>query len=116
LKFRPTDFLDDPREEVGMNALAIMPRWFRTAVMMIVMAGVTVGGMTGSAYALSRRCNALLTRLDLDYEQANFWAALANSAAADGAWDEYQHDWSMYNLWLTQGSADARVANRAHCL
>ena len=99
-----------------MSVSAVVPRLFRTAMVVIVIAGVAMGETVGSAYALSRRCNALLLRVDSDYEKANFWAALANSAAADMAWDEYQHDWSMYNFWLLQGGADARVASKAHCL
>jgi hypothetical protein len=55
-----------------MNTFAIMPRRFRAALAIIVMAGVTVGGLAGSAYALPRNCSGLLNKVNYDYGKANY--------------------------------------------
>jgi hypothetical protein len=94
-------------KEVGMN--------FRTAMVMIVMAGVTAGGMAGSAHALPRNCNSLLARIDEDNAKAYYWSALAASAADDNAWEEYEFYTAEYTFWVQVAAADLLGANRAHC-
>jgi hypothetical protein len=94
-----------------MSTLATMPRWFRAALVMIAVAGATVG----SAYALPRNCSGILKRLDEDTAKANYWAALALSASQDHAWDEYQFYQGQYAFWVQQAGSDLLAANRAHC-
>jgi hypothetical protein len=42
-----------------MSTLATMPRWFRATLVLTAVAGATVGGMAGSAYALPRVCGEM---------------------------------------------------------
>jgi hypothetical protein len=97
-----------------MNTLAIMPRWFRTAMVMIVMAGVS--GAAGAAYALPRNCSGLLNKINADYAKANYRAALACSAADDGAWDEYRLYLADYTFWIITATTALRTAKGAHCV
>ena len=92
-----------------------LPRWFRTALVMIALVGVTVGGMAGSAQALPRNCSPLLRNLEEDTAKANYWAALALSAEEDKAWDEYEYYQMLYAFWVKATAADLLVASRAHC-
>jgi hypothetical protein len=56
-----------------------------------------------------------LRYLDEDTAKANYWAALAQSAADDKDWDEYEIDQGQYAFWVRRTSDDLLAANRAHC-
>jgi hypothetical protein len=93
-----------------------MPRWCRSALVMTVVAGVTLGGTAGAAYALPRQYNRLINLINIDYDRALYWSRLAASAADDGSWDEYAQDWNLYVFYLQAATADMNTASRAHCL
>jgi hypothetical protein len=60
-----------------------LPRWFRTALLMIAMAGAAAAGTVGSADARPKQCMIFAKWLSHDYEMLNYWAELAKSAYAD---------------------------------
>jgi len=98
-----------------MNTLAIMPRWFRVAAV-IAIAGVSLGGTAGSAYALPRGCSALQNKINAEYAKAQYFNVLAAADANDGAWDDYQ--WCItqkFTFWMLEASNDTRRLNSLHC-
>jgi hypothetical protein len=94
-------------KEVGMN--------FRTAILMIVLASATVGGTIRSAYALPRGCSALLDKINMDYDEAQYWNVLAAADANAQAWDDYQYAIYWVSYWNKQAVTDSKAANRLRC-
>jgi hypothetical protein len=92
-----------------------LPKWFRTAFLVIAMAGAVTGGMAGSADARPKQCLVFAKWLTRDYEQLNYWAELANSAYADGAWDEYRYYLKQYGYWAGRTANEGAAAKESGC-
>jgi hypothetical protein len=92
-----------------------LPQWFRTAMVMIVVAGAAASVTAGSAHARPKQCNTFVKWLNHDYEMLNYWAELAKSAYADMAWDEYQYDVMKYNYWVDRTTTDGYNAKQSGC-
>jgi hypothetical protein len=92
-----------------------LPQWFRTAMVMIVVAGAVTGGMAGSAQALPKGCNTLAKWIKRDNDMIQYYAQAANAAFQASAWDEYQYDVSRYNGYVHDLANVATIASAMGC-
>jgi hypothetical protein len=88
---------------------------FRTALLMIAMAGAAAGGTIGSAQARPKQCNTFAKFIKHDNDMIQYWAQAANAAFAASAWDEYQYDVSQYKGYVYSLATDAKNASELGC-
>jgi hypothetical protein len=88
---------------------------FRTAIVMIVLAGATAGGTVGTANALPRGCDALLDKIAMDFDEAQYWNVLATANANAQEYEDYQYCLYWVSYWNKMAAADTKAANRRHC-
>ena len=88
-----------------------MLRSRRMALVMTGVAGMMLVGMAGAAYARPRVCDQLFRNINYDYQQINYWNAVASSARQDSEWDVYSYalGWAHDFALLAQGDT-ARAA------
>jgi hypothetical protein len=92
-----------------------LPKLFRTALLMIAMAGAAAGGTIGSAQARPKQCNTFAKWIKHDNDMIQYWAQAANAAFEASAWDEYQYDVRRYDGYVSTLATDAKYASQLGC-
>jgi hypothetical protein len=93
-----------------------MPRWFRTAMVLILMAGAAISVPAESTHARPRQCNTFVKWVQHDQDMVKYWAEAANAAFQAAAWDEYQYDVMKYNFYVSTLTTDSYYAKQSGCV
>jgi hypothetical protein len=91
-------------------------RWVQLAVVTTVAVTATVLATAGPAAAAPQRCNAILDRIDYDWDQFNEFAAWAGINAHDGDWQDYEENMRAAGDWAMAARMNTETAQRTGCM